>query len=47
MQKFKLENLLKLELLKQHHNGMIIKNILTASSFAAALDKCHFTSRMN
>ena len=45
--KFKLENLLKLELPEQRSPEWyaLRKNILTASSFAAALDKCHFTSR--
>lgn len=45
--KFKLENLLKLELPEQRSPEWyaLRKNILTASSFASALDKCHFTSR--
>ena len=45
--KFKLENLLKLELPEQRSPEWyaLRNNILTASSFAAALDKCHFTSR--
>ena len=45
--KFKLDNLLKLELPEQRSPEWyeLRKNVLTASSFAAALDKCHFTSR--
>ena len=45
--KFKLNNLLKLELPEQRSPEWyeLRKNVLTASSFAAALDKCHFTSR--
>jgi putative phage-type endonuclease len=45
--KFKLDGLMKLDLPEQRSPEWheMRRNILTASSFAAALDKCHFTSR--
>ena len=44
---YKLNELLKLKLPEQrsHEWHLLRQNILTASSFAAAMDKCHFRSR--